>query len=234
MYVGGGIADSRSAVLRATVFDLDDTLIESGGAWVSTCAVYAAAHDHQWTAADSAAMHGNGDWSSYVAGLCGGPPPAQVADDCAQGMINAMTDGDIRLLPGAAGLVDEAGRFGPVALVSAAPRRFVDAAVAHFGLADCLLAVVCGEDVARQKPAPDPYLRAAAELGTAPGDCVAVEDSADGIRSAHAAGLTVLAIPRPGDPLADPIGRLAACQAGNATEAAPLLRRLHGPRPGRG
>jgi beta-phosphoglucomutase-like phosphatase (HAD superfamily) len=45
------------------------------------------------------------------------------------------------------------------------------------------------------KPAPDPYLRAAALLGVAPGDCVAVEDSPTGIRAAEAAGVPVLAVP---------------------------------------
>ena len=51
------------------------------------------------------------------------------------------------------------------------------------------------EEVARGKPAPDVYLEAADRLGVDPARCVAVEDSASGIRSAHAAGMRVIAYP---------------------------------------
>ena len=56
---------------------------------------------------------------------------------------------------------------------------------------------VSSEEVARGKPAPDVYLEAARRLGVDPAACAAVEDSANGIRSAHAAGMRVLAIPNP-------------------------------------
>jgi len=51
--------------------------------------------------------------------------------------------------------------------------------------------------VPRGKPAPDIYLAVAAKLGQPPADCAAVEDSSNGLRSAAAAGLRVIAIPRP-------------------------------------
>jgi len=54
---------------------------------------------------------------------------------------------------------------------------------------------VCAADVARGKPDPEPYLRAAALLGVTPGRSVALEDSPTGIRSAHAAGYAVVAVP---------------------------------------
>jgi HAD superfamily hydrolase (TIGR01509 family) len=226
MHMSGGIADSRSVPL-VTVFDLDDTLIDSGDAWDSTCAAYTAARGHRWTAADAAALHGNGGWAAYVAGLCGGLPPARVAADCTQAMIARLAGGGITLLPGAARLVSVAVRFGPLALVTGSPRQFALAAIARFGLAGSLGAVVGAEDVAQPKPAPDPYLRAAAALGAGPRDCVAVEDSSPGIRSAHAAGITVLAIPRAGRALPPDIAALAACQARDAGEAASLLPLLH-------
>ena len=53
------------------------------------------------------------------------------------------------------------------------------------------------EQVAHGKPAPDIYLAVAARLGYSPPDCAAVEDSSNGLRSAAAAGLRVIAIPRP-------------------------------------
>ena len=215
-------------MLRATVFDLEDTLIDSGAAWVTTWAAYTARYGHRWTAADSAAVHGSDSWSSYISTLCGGRTASQVARDCAQAMVDGLARGGIRLLPGAARLTAEAGRYGPLALVSASPRRFVQAAVAHFGLTDRFRAVVCGEDATHPRPAPDLYLLAAEGLGADGCDCVAVDDSLNGIRSAHAAGMTVLAIPGPGNVLPADIRTLALLRASDAVEAAALLPLLYG------
>jgi beta-phosphoglucomutase-like phosphatase (HAD superfamily) len=54
---------------------------------------------------------------------------------------------------------------------------------------------VSSEEVARGKPAPDVYLAAAQRLGVDPSGCVAIEDSRNGILSAAAAGMRVIAIP---------------------------------------
>src|SRR5262249_21531871 len=61
-------------------------------------------------------------------------------------------------------------------------------------------ATVSSEEVPRGKPAPDVYLEAARRLGVAPEQCVAVEDSHSGIRSARTAGMRVIAIPNPSFP----------------------------------
>ncbi|KPK05751.1 MAG: hypothetical protein AMJ64_11035 [Betaproteobacteria bacterium SG8_39] len=54
---------------------------------------------------------------------------------------------------------------------------------------------VCGDAVANKKPAPDAYLRALSELGLRATDCVALEDSANGLRAARAAGLCTIVTP---------------------------------------
>jgi beta-phosphoglucomutase-like phosphatase (HAD superfamily) len=54
---------------------------------------------------------------------------------------------------------------------------------------------VCGEDVRRAKPDPEPYLLAAARLGAPPAGCVVLEDSPTGVASARAAGCPVIAVP---------------------------------------
>ena len=58
-------------------------------------------------------------------------------------------------------------------------------------------ATVSSEEVEHGKPAPDVYLEAARRLGVDPAACAAVEDSRNGIRSARAAGMRVIAIPNP-------------------------------------
>ncbi|MFJ6835464.1 HAD family hydrolase [Streptomyces sp. NPDC091209] len=217
---------------RATVFDLDDTLIDTASAWARACARFTTGHGHVWRAQDTAALHGNGNWASYVAGLCGGTATtAEVVEACTAEMVDACAAGEVRALPGAVELVLEARRHGPVGVASASPRRFVRAALEEVGLAAELRAVVCGEDVVRVKPAPDPYLRAAAEIGVPPSGGVAVEDSPDGIRSAAAAGMRVLAVPRAGMTLPDDVAHLPVALARTATEALPLLTRLLTSRP---
>ncbi|MET9902391.1 HAD family phosphatase [Streptomyces sp. NPDC006446] len=213
---------------RATVFDLDDTLVDSGEAWGRVCAAFAARHGHRWRDEDDAALHGNGGWAAYVAGLCGGAvTTAEVIGTCTAGMAVECAAGRVPALPAAVELVLEAERHGPVAVATASPRHYVLAILHELGLAARLRAVVCAEDVVRGKPAPDAYLRAAAKIGIPPSACVAVEDSPNGIRSAHAAGLRVLAIPRAGMTLPPDVAHLPAAQVRSTRDAVPLLARLH-------
>ncbi|MFJ5213766.1 HAD family hydrolase [Streptomyces sp. NPDC088354] len=212
---------------RATVFDLDDTLIDSGHAWSRVCAAFAARHGHRWKPEDDAALHGNGGWATFVAGLCGGAAsPGEVVETCTTAMTGEVAAGRVPALPGAVDLVLEAGRHGPVGLATASPRRYVLAVLDALGLAGRVRAAVCGEEVTRGKPAPDAYLLAAARIGVPPSDCLAVEDSPNGIRSATAAGMPVLAIPRGGTPLPAAVAHLPAAQAPDAAAALPLLTRL--------
>jgi HAD superfamily hydrolase (TIGR01509 family) len=143
-------------------------------------------------------------------------------------MVDAVAESRVPLLPGAAELLAAAADLGPVGLVSAAPARYVHAAMAALGLGPHLRAVVAGEDVTVGKPAPDPYLRAAVVLAVPPSTCVAVEDSAAGIRSAHAAGMTVLAVPNAHTALDAEVLSLATHVAVDAYAAAAVLPVLAG------
>ena len=88
--------------------------------------------------------------------------------------------------------VQEAGL--PAALVTSTHRRLTEIALDTIGR-EFFAATVCGDEVAHPKPAPDPYLRAAELLGAEPRHCVAIEDSPLGIASAEAAGCVLLAVP---------------------------------------
>ena len=97
--------------------------------------------------------------------------------------------------PGARELIDLVRAAGvPTALVTNTARPLVDVALRSLDKSR-FDAVVCGDEVARTKPHPDPYLTAAAALGVSPARCVAIEDSPTGLASARAAGCRVLAIP---------------------------------------
>ncbi len=93
-------------------------------------------------------------------------------------------------LPGARPLIEELRRRGvPIAVASASLRQWVDATLRGLGLQDAFDTTVSASDVNNGKPAPDLFLAAAHRLGVAPQDCLAVEDTLAGVRSAKAAGM---------------------------------------------
>ena len=98
--------------------------------------------------------------------------------------------------PGAVELVNRLRGRVRLGLASNSPRFLVDAALASAGFTDAFDAVVSSDDVANHKPAPDLYLLACERLGVAPAEALALEDTASGIASAKAAGLTCIAVPQ--------------------------------------
>lgn len=102
---------------------------------------------------------------------------------------------DLRWRPGARELLVAVNDAGiPAALVTSTHRGLTEIALDMMGR-EHFATTVCGDEVARPKPHPEPYLRAAALLGAEPRCCVAVEDSPLGIASAQAAGCAVVAVP---------------------------------------
>lgn len=83
----------------------------------------------------------------------------------------------------------------PLALATSGHRRYVDLALSSAGLSGVFDVEVTGDQVARGKPHPDIYLRAAELLDTAPENCLALEDAPNGVRAALGAGMLCFAIP---------------------------------------
>lgn len=103
--------------------------------------------------------------------------------------------GKVPLRPGIARLIAEAKAAGvKVALVSNASRESLNAVLNHGmpGLAAQVDLIVSGADVAAKKPSPDPYLHALRALNLSAGQCIALEDSAMGLKAATAAGITTI------------------------------------------
>lgn len=104
--------------------------------------------------------------------------------------------GAMQLKPGVIellGQLDKAGLARVVATSSARDKAFHH--LAHAGIAGHFGAVVTRDDVKRGKPHPDIFLRAAEVAGAEPGRCIALEDSYNGVRAAHAAGMPVIMVP---------------------------------------
>ncbi len=81
-----------------------------------------------------------------------------------------------------------------LAVASSSRRAWVDATIQSLGLADVFDVVVTGDDVEHGKPDPAIYLLTAQRLGVAPEQCVAIEDSPNGVESARLASMTVLGV----------------------------------------
>ena len=100
------------------------------------------------------------------------------------------------LLPGVADRLLEARSLGIAAAVaSSSSKAWVAPWLERHGLRGLVQAVCTRDDVAAVKPAPDLFLLAAARLGIPPADCLVFEDSPNGLRAAHAAGMWAVAVP---------------------------------------
>jgi beta-phosphoglucomutase len=103
------------------------------------------------------------------------------------------SDADM-LFPGAERCVRRLAEAFPIGIASGAMRHEIEAVLDRAGLRDCFAFIVASGDTPSSKPAPDPYLRAAALHGREPEACVAIEDSKWGIQSARSAGLACVGI----------------------------------------
>jgi HAD superfamily hydrolase (TIGR01509 family) len=210
-------------VLDAVVFDMDGVLIDSEPVWERVRRKFTADHGGQWPddAQDRMMGMSTGEWSAYMSEDFGvGLPPRRVAELVIAEMM-AEYQVHLPLLPGAVDAVRRlAGRW-TLGIASSAPKSLIEAVLDGSGLRGAFAAAVSSEEVPRGKPAPDVYLEAARRLGVSPASCAAVEDSSNGLRSAAAAGLAVIAVPRPEyPPAADAIG-LARVVLGSLDELTP-------------
>ncbi len=135
------------------------------------------------------------EWSRYMHDELGVPlPPEQISSAVADRLAQQYRE-RLPLLPGAVEAVRSLARHWPLGLATSSNRNVIDLVLEKAGLADAFAATVSSEEVERGKPAPDVYLETARRLGVDPGACVAIEDSANGIRSARAAEMAVVAVP---------------------------------------
>ena len=83
----------------------------------------------------------------------------------------------------------------PAIVASSNNREFVDLLLERGGIADYFIGSISGDDVSRAKPDPEIVLKAVAQLGVAPDSCLMLEDSLNGIKASHAAGVPVVMVP---------------------------------------
>jgi HAD superfamily hydrolase (TIGR01509 family) len=183
--------------IAAVIFDLDGVLLDSEGAWNAARKRVALEHGRPWPPDAIRRTMGmsSREWSAYMHDQLGVPlPPAQINEAVVRQMEQLYRE-QLPLLPGATDAVVGLAPTWPLGLATSSNRPIIEMFLELAGLTDCFAATVSSEEVAHGKPAPDVYLEAARLLGVSPSVCVAIEDSTNGIRSAAAAGMTVIAVP---------------------------------------
>jgi HAD superfamily hydrolase (TIGR01509 family) len=192
-------------VIDAVVFDLDGVLIDSEHVWDEARRALAAERGGRWNDRASRDMMGMSslEWSRYMHDVIGlQESPEEISAEVVR-RLQAIYREQLPLLPGAVEAVDRLAARWPLAVASSSNRELIDLVLELSALDRRFRVTVSSEEVARGKPAPDVYLEAARRLGVEPSRCAAIEDSENGIRSAKAAGMCVLAIPNPQFPPAD-------------------------------
>ena len=189
-------------MIKAVVFDLDGVLIDSEPVWEQVRRQVVADHGGQWAPDSQRRLMGmsTGEWASYLSEELGvNLTPAQTADLVISQMAARYAE-HLPLMPGAVDAVRRLAARWPLGLGSSAPATLIQTVLATAGLRDDFAVVMSTEQVASGKPAPDIYLAVTERLGQSPADCAAIEDSTNGLKSAAAAGLAVVAVPHPSYP----------------------------------
>ncbi|MEU4422337.1 HAD family phosphatase [Actinoplanes sp. NPDC024001] len=184
--------------MDAVLFDMDGTLVDSERVWGIALAELAVRAGG--TLSDSARLAMVGSSMARSMQIFRddlGQPDRPEAPDVTwliDRVYELFADGLV-WRPGAAELLLAVRAAGiPTALVTSTGRRLVEVALKTIG-AENFDAVVCGDEVEKPKPDPEPYRRAAELLGVRIERCVAIEDSPSGMASALASGAAVLAVP---------------------------------------
>ena len=181
------------------MFDLDGVLIQTEEVWDEVRETFAGERGGRYGPEAQRAMMGmsSTEWSAYMHSELGIPDaPEAINAEVVRRMEERYRE-RLPLIDGAVEAVERLAARWPLGVASSSNRPLIDAVLELSGLGRHFRATVSSEEVPRGKPAPDVYLEAARRLGADAVRCAAIEDSHNGIRSAKAAGMRVVAIPNP-------------------------------------
>ncbi len=184
-------------MIECVVFDLDGVVVDSEQVWDDVREQLVRERGGRWHEGAQAAMMGmsSPEWSRYMHDELG---LTESAADINEEVVRLMLERYGESLPLIDGAVDAVRRLAGafrLGVASSSNRPLIEAVLHGAGIAGCFAVVVSSEEVPRGKPAPDVYLEATRQLGVETARCAAVEDSSNGLRAAHAAGVLVIAFP---------------------------------------
>jgi HAD superfamily hydrolase (TIGR01509 family) len=188
----------RAAHLPAAVFwDMDGTLVDTEPYWINAEHSIVEEAGGVWNDEYAHQLVGN-DLMVSAEFIRDNSPvtlePVEIVEDLLRRVIAQVSE-HVPWRPGAVELLTALRTAGvPNALVTMSWRSLADSVVSALP-DDTFAAVITGDEVEHGKPHPEPYLAAARALGVEVTDCIAIEDSPTGVRSAVAAGVPTLAVP---------------------------------------
>ena len=179
------------------IFDLDGVLVDSEQVWDESRKAVVAEHGGEWTDSATTDMLGmsSKEWPVYLIEQLGVPLSVEEINEAVVDAMLREYRAELPLLPGAREAVERLAGAFTLGLASSSNRPIIDVVLSEMGVSERFTATVSSEEVARGKPAPDVYQEALRRIGA--DTATAIEDSDAGLRSAHAAGLYVIAIPNP-------------------------------------
>jgi HAD superfamily hydrolase (TIGR01509 family) len=186
--------------LQAVLWDMDGLLVDTEPVWTVAEEELAERLGGTWSDELKARIAGTRLDASVpmILEWYGVEATPQVVSETSAWLLDRMVElfkTEVRVLPGVTELLAELQHEEvPQALVSSSYRVLVDAALNVLGK-DTFDATVAGDEVTATKPAPDPYLLAAEQLGVDPHLCLVLEDSMAGVESALAAGCRCILVP---------------------------------------
>ena len=190
------VVPEQAGLPAAVLWDMDGTLVDTEPYWIATEYAMAERYGGTWSQEQALSLVGNDLLSSgRVLKEAWDLPqsPAEVVEELLDGVV-ARVEESVPWQPGAPELLASLREAGvPCALVTMSYERFVAPILRHLP-PETFRVIVTGDKVEQGKPHPEPYLTAAASLGLEPQDCVAIEDSNTGAKSAEAAGCSVLVV----------------------------------------
>jgi HAD superfamily hydrolase (TIGR01509 family) len=219
-----GITDA-SGSLEAVVFDMDGVLVDSEEIWDEARRKLALERGLAWPASAQREMMGMSslEWSRYMHERVG---LTEAPEEISAEVVSRLEDlywQHLPLMEGAVQAVERMAKRFRLGLASSSNRPIIELVLGLAAVADYFEVSVSSEEVEHGKPAPDVYLEALKRMNVAPSRAAAVEDSTNGLLSASAAGMLVVAVPNPVfPPRADALAA-AAVVIDSLTELTPEL-----------
>jgi HAD superfamily hydrolase (TIGR01509 family) len=189
--------------VRAAIFDMDGLLIDSERLFRDAMMGAAVELGHEMTHDFFLTLVGT-PWAANVEALLvhyGSTFDTEALRDETWRRYHAIAQAELTLKAGVVEILDRLDELGlPRAIATSSRRETVEHHLGDHGVLHRFHAVVASGETARAKPHPDPYLLAAERLGVEPQDCLALEDSHNGVRAAAAAGMMTIMVPDLLDP----------------------------------
>jgi HAD superfamily hydrolase (TIGR01509 family) len=186
------------APVRAIVFDLDGVLVDTETWWYEVRVEFAAALGKHWTEADRVAMMGLNarQWRARMRERLG----VEISEDeieraISEAMLARYATNGAPAIEGATEAVRRLSGGYALAVASSSSPQLIEAALTGLGVRELIAVTASSDEVGAGKPAPDVFGLAARRLGVDPAECLAVEDSLNGVLAARAAGMSVVLIP---------------------------------------